>query len=120
MQKKTLVLGASIKEERYANKAVKKLRANNIDVVAIGLRKGVIGEVVIETEKLPFKDIHTITLYVGPQHQEVYFDYILSLQPKRVLFNPGTENTVLIDLLAANNIESEIACTLVLLATRQY
>ena len=120
MQKKTLVLGASIKEERYANKAVKKLRANKIDVVAIGLRKGVIGEVVIETEKLPFKDIHTITLYVGPQHQEVYFDYILSLQPKRVLFNPGTENTVLIDLLAANNIESEIACTLVLLATRQY
>lgn len=120
MQKKTLVLGASIKEERYANKAVKKLRANNIDVVAVGLRKGAIGDVVIETEKLRYKDIHTITLYVGPQHQDVYFDYILSLQPKRVLFNPGTENAVLLDLLEANSIESEIACTLVLLATRQY
>jgi hypothetical protein len=120
MQKKTLVLGASVKEDRYANKAVKKLRANHIAVVAIGLKKGNIGDVFIETEKLSYPDIHTITLYVGPQHQQTYYTYILSLHPKRVLFNPGTENAALVALLKENNIESEVACTLVLLATGQY
>ena len=120
MQKKTLVLGASLKEARYANKAVKKLRAHNIEVVAIGLRKGVVGDVSIETEKHPYPNIHTITLYLGPLHQEAYYEYILSLQPNRVLFNPGTENTALVELLEANNIKSEVACTLVLLATGQY
>lgn len=120
MQKKTLVLGASVKEDRYSNKAVKKLRAHNIDVVAIGARKGVIGDVTIDTEKLPYQDVHTVTLYVGPRHQDIYYEYLLSLQPKRVLFNPGTENAALVEVLEANNIESEIACTLVLLATGQY
>jgi hypothetical protein len=120
MEKKTLVLGASLKEERYANKAVIKLKAHNVPVVAVGLKKGLIGEVAVDTEKVLFTDIHTVTLYLGAQRQEEYYDYILSLHPKRVLFNPGAENSAFVKVLATHNIESEIACTLVLLATNQY
>ncbi|TXD48766.1 CoA-binding protein [Polaribacter sp. IC073] len=120
MKKKTLVIGASLKEERYANSAIKKLKANNIPVVAIGLKKGVVAGVVIDTEKVSYEDIDTVTLYLNPKRQEEYYNYILSLQPKRVVFNPGTENREFVKLLQENNIESEIACTLVLLATNQY
>ncbi|AUC85039.1 CoA-binding protein [Polaribacter sp. ALD11] len=120
MIKLTLVLGASLKEERYSNRAIKKLKANNISVVAIGLKKGVIAGVAIDTEKIPYENIDTVTLYLNPKRQEEYYSYIISLQPKRVIFNPGTENMEFVKLLQENNIESEIACTLVLLATNQY
>ena len=120
MKKKTLVLGASLKEERYSNRAIKKLKANNITVVALGLRVGVVAGVAIDTDKMSYENIDTVTLYLNPKRQEEYYDYILSLQPKRVIFNPGTENMEFMKLLKENNIASEIACTLVLLATNQY
>ena len=120
MQKKTLVLGASLKENRYSFKAIHKLKENRIPVVALGLRKGEVAAITIDTEMLSYKNIDTVTLYLNRKRQEEYYNYIVSLQPKRVIFNPGTENTHFIKLLQKNNIESEVACTLVLLATNQY
>lgn len=120
MNKKTLVIGASLKLERYSNKAIKKLVNNNVEVVAIGLRTGVVAGIKIDTEKLMYKDVDTVTLYLNPKRQVAYYNYILDLKPKRVIFNPGTENMEFVKLLKENNIESEIACTLVLLATKQY
>ena len=120
MIKKTLVLGASLNEDKYSNRAIKKLKANNIAVVAIGLRKGIVDAVAIDTEQLPYENIDTVTLYLNPKRQEDHYRYILSLMPRRVIFNPGTENTAFEKLLLENKIESEVACTLVLLATNQY
>ena len=120
MSKKTLVLGASLKEQRYSNIAIYRLRKFNIETVAIGLREGMVDDVKIHKELIPFLGINTVTLYLNPKRQEQYYDYIISLQPERVIFNPGTENTVLYQLLSKNNIKSEVACTLVMLGTNQY
>ena len=120
MQKKTLVLGASLKEDRYSFKVINKLKENSIPVVAFGLRKGKVAAITVDTEMIPYKNIDTVTLYLNPKRQEEYYNYIISLQPKRVIFNPGTENTDFVKLLQKNNIESEVACTLVLLAINQY
>lgn len=120
MKKRTLVLGASLKPSRYSNIAIKKLRDNDIETVAIGVQKGNVGDVVIETENIFFKNIDTVTLYLNPERQKLYYEYIINLQPRRVIFNPGTENIEFIELLKENEIESEIACTLVLLSTKQY
>ena len=120
MNKKTLVIGASIKEERYSNKAIRKLVNKNIEVVSIGLKTGEIVSIPIDTTKVMYNNIHTVTLYLNPKRQEEYYTYILKLKPKRVIFNPGTENTDFVKVLKENNISSEVACTLVLLATNQY
>lgn len=120
MSKKTLVLGASLKEERYSNAAIYKLRKNNIETVAIGMREGIVDDVKILKELVPFTAIHTVTLYLNTQRQPQYYDYIISLKPQRVIFNPGTENPEFYKLLEQHNIESEVACTLVLLGTGQY
>jgi len=118
--KKTLVLGASLKPDRYSNFAIKRLLNSGYEVVAYGLKPGNVDGVRVATELLPFEDIHTITLYLSSKHQELYYKYILSLNPKRVIFNPGTENPELFKILEENNIDYEIACTLVLLSTNQY
>lgn len=120
MGKKTLVLGASLKADRYSNIAIDRLRQQNHEVVAFGLKKGEVNDVSIDTELLDYEDVDTITLYLNPKHQEAYYDYILDLKPKRVIFNPGTENPELYKILKDNNVEFEVACTLVLLATDQY
>lgn len=120
MNKRTLVLGASLKPNRYSNYAIQKLIANNYEVVAFGLKKGTVAGVEIDTELIPYKDLHTVTLYLNPKRQKDYYDYIVSLKPKRVIFNPGTENPELFSILKANNIHFEVACTLVLLSTNQY
>ncbi len=117
---KTLVLGASMKVHRFSYKAVQKLAANNYEVVAYGLKEGEISGVTIDTELVPYKDIHTVTLYLNSSLQADFYDYIISLQPKRVIFNPGTENPKFYKLLEENNIAHEVACTLVLLASNQY
>ena len=119
-QKKTLVLGATENPSRYANIAINRLVAHNVPTEGIGLRKGKVAGVEIRTEKFPFPDIDTITLYLGPPRQVEYYDYILSLNPRRVIFNPGTENPDLYRLLREKGIEIEVACTLVMLSTRQY
>jgi len=117
---KTLVIGATTNKERYAYKAIHNLVGKSHQVVAIGAKKGMALDVTIETEKIPFKGIDTVTLYINPKIQREYYDYIISLEPRRVIFNPGTENPEFYTLLEENNIESEVACTLVLLATNQY
>jgi uncharacterized protein len=119
-QKRTLVLGASQNPERYSNLAVKKLLAHQYAVAAVGNKKGNIAGVTIENEKVPFKNIDTVTLYLNPLHQKEYYDYIFSLQPKRIIFNPGTENEELADLARQKGIIPQEACTLVLLSTGQY
>ncbi|VXB50233.1 CoA-binding protein [Flavobacterium sp. 9AF] len=117
---KTLVIGATTNKERYAYKAIHNLVGKTHQVVAIGAKKGMALDVTIETEKIPFKGIDTVTLYINPLVQREYYDYIISLQPRRVIFNPGTENPEFYTLLDENNIQYEVACTLVLLATNQY
>lgn len=120
MKNITLVLGASLNPNRYSNIAIKRLRDKNLPVAAVGLRKGKVLDVVILDEKKPLENIDTVTLYLNPERQEAFYDYIISLQPRRVIFNPGTENDELVSLLKENGIESEIACTLVLLSMNQY
>ena len=120
ISKKTLVIGASDNPSRYSNLAIERLRKKGHPVVAIGLKKVKVNGVDVETEQLPFKDIDTVTLYINPQHQQEYYNYIVSMHPKRVVFNPGTENDELQDLLKKNDIPFMEACTLVLLSTGQY
>lgn len=118
--KKTLVLGASVNPERYSYMAVKSLLQKGYAVVAIGQKSGEIDGVTIQQKPVPFKGIDTVTLYINPKNQIAYYNYVLGLKPKRVIFNPGTENKAFEALLQSNGISTEIACTLVLLSTNQY
>ena len=118
--KKTLVLGASENPSRYSNLAVKKLTAHGQPVIALGKRKGSINDIEITTEQLPYNDIDTITMYMNAANQKQYYDYILSLHPKRIIFNPGAENDELATLARQKGIATQEACTLVLLSTNQY
>lgn len=117
---KVLVLGASVKEERYSNKAIKMLNEFEHDVYAIGLREGFVDDTKIEIERIQFDSIDTVTLYLNPSRQKDYYEYILNLKPRRVIFNPGTENHEFYELLQDANIENEVACTLVLLSSNQF
>jgi len=119
-EKKTLVLGASPNESRYSNMAVRRLREAGHPVVAVGLREGTIADVSIQQGLPALEGIHTVTLYVGPDHQPAYYDYLMALRPQRIVFNPGTENTELLRLARENGIETEIGCTLVMLTARTY
>lgn len=118
--KKTLVLGATTKPERYAFKAINMLTQKGHTVLAIGQNPGEVAGVKIHTKAIPVKNIDTVTLYLNPVRQRDYYNYIIEAQPKRVVFNPGTENPELYQLLELNNIKAEVACTLVLLVTNQY
>jgi predicted CoA-binding protein len=119
MAYKTLVIGASENPERYSYKAVQMLRAHEHDVIAFGRKEGIIADMVI-TKQLPQKGIETVTLYINAEAQKEYYDYLIALHPKRIIFNPGTENEELYDLLKANDIKPLEACTLVMLSTGQY
>lgn len=118
--KRTLIIGASNNPDRYAYKAAERLLAHGHEIELLGLRPDVIFEKTIDTERKAYQEIDTVTLYVGPQRQPEYYDYVISLKPKRVIFNPGTENAEFETLLEKNGIEAEEACTLVLLGTGQY
>ena len=120
MNKKTLVLGASDHRYRYSYLAIVALQSKGHDVVAIGKRSGKVGKVNIETCQIGIKDLHTISLYLNPGNQEGYYDYIISLLPKRIIFNPGAENEGLADLAGHHGIETKNACTLVMLNTGLY
>ena len=119
-KKRTLVLGASANPARYSNLAINRLVGHQHPVVAIGKRAGNVAGIPIETNKEPFDDIDTVTLYLNPANQKEYYDYIISLNPKRIIFNPGTENDELAELAVQNHIKPQEACTLVLLSTGQY
>ncbi len=120
---KTIVLGATTNPERYAYRAVNQLLGNAIEVVPVGIRKGLTGgELSIVNGRPMIEQVHTITLYINKTVQEDYYDYIVSLQPKRVIFNPGTENPALYGLLKEKSPQThiEVACTLVMLAAGNY
>jgi len=119
-KKKTVVLGASNNPARYSYLAVQRLRAHNHPVTAIGRRTGQVADVNITKDHLQEDDVDTITLYLNPKNQVEYYDYILNLHPKRIIFNPGTENEELMQKAKENNIKPVIACTLVMLGTGQY
>jgi len=114
------VLGATTKPDRYAFKAINMLTEKGHSVLAIGQNAGEVAGVKIQTKAVPLKNIDTVTLYLNPQRQRDYYNYIVEAQPKRVIFNPGTENPEFYQLLQLNNIKVEVACTLVLLTTNQY
>ncbi|WP_114753182.1 CoA-binding protein [Flavobacterium glaciei] len=118
--KKTLVLGATTKPERYAFKAVNMLVDKGHSVLALGQNAGEVAGIKIQTKAIPLKNIDTVTLYLNPTRQRDYYNYIVEANPKRVIFNPGTENPEFYQLLKLNDIKVEVACTLVLLATNQY
>ena len=118
--KKTVVLGATSKPEKYAFKAISLLVEKEHSVIAIGQNAGEVAGVKIKTKAIPLKNIDTITLYLNPARQRDYYNYIVEAKPKRVVFNPGTENPELYQLLELNGIQVEVACTLVLLTLNQY
>jgi uncharacterized protein len=118
--KKTVVLGASDNPARYSYLALKKLQAYRHPVVAIGKKKGKVGDVPIETDHLPVDAVDTVTLYLNPQNQREYYDYIMEIKPNRIIFNPGTENDSLIKMAKENGIEPVLGCTLVMLSTGMY
>jgi len=118
--KKTVVLGASDSPMRYSFLAVRRLKSYDHPIVAIGKKKGFIDDIKIITEHPLLDDVDTVTLYLNPMHQKQYYDYILSLHPKRIIFNPGAENAELAALAKQNAIQPINACTLVMLSTGQY
>lgn len=118
--KKTLIIGASNNPERYAFKAAERLLAYGHEIELLGKRPETVFGKTIDTETKAYQGIDTITLYLSAKFQEEYYDYVLGLKPKRVIFNPGTENETFEKLLTDNGIKAEEACTLVLLGTGQY
>ncbi|WP_185213306.1 CoA-binding protein [Sphingobacterium mizutaii] len=118
--KKTLILGASTNPARYSYLVANKLARKGHPIVNVGRKTGKVAGVEIEPAEDIHTDIDTMTLYVGPQNQPQYYDYILKTKPKRIIFNPGAENAELADKARANGIEIVEACTLVMLNTGQY
>lgn len=118
--KKTLVLGATTKPERPAFKAISLLVEKGHSVLALGQNAGEVAGIKIQTKAIPLKNIDTVSLYLNATRQRDYYNYIVDTKPKRVIFNPGTENPEFYQLLELNNIKAEVACTLVLLTTNQY
>lgn len=122
MSKKTVIIGATTNPSRYAYLAAGMLTEYNYPIVPVGIKQGeVYGEKILPIYNRPIiQDVDTVTLYIGPQHQPEHYDYILSLKPKRVIFNPGTENDEFEKLMEASGVEALQACTLVMLRSGQY
>jgi predicted CoA-binding protein len=118
--KKTLVLGASSNPSRYSYLAMNRLKAHQHPVVAVGRREAEVAGISILKTPVSEEGIDTVTLYLNPTHQKEYYNYILGLNPRRIIFNPGTENPELMKLAREKSIEPVVACTLVMLATGQY
>lgn len=121
MEKTTLVLGASSKPDRFAYKAIRSLQRRNIPVIAIG-RKDVDldGIKIRQGQPTDIGPVHTITLYLNPRNQEEYYDYILSLEPSRIIFNPGTSNPLLADIARSKGIEVIEECMLIMLNSSRF
>jgi predicted CoA-binding protein len=118
--KNTLVIGASPNAERYSHKAVLSLRQSGYPVIALGIKNGQIGDVAIQKDRPENLNVDTVTLYLNTKAQEDWYSYIINLRPRRIIFNPGTENAELEALARIKGIDTLEACTLVLLATNQY
>lgn len=120
--KKTVIIGASNNASRYSFVAAKMLSERSIPFVPVGIKKGMIfGEEILDLRLKPaIDDVHTVTLYLGPDNQTEWYDYILDLNPKRIIFNPGTENQKFMKMAKEKGIEVCSACNLVLLSTGQF
>jgi predicted CoA-binding protein len=114
--KNTLIIGASSNPERYSYLAANRLQAKGHKIFQIGKKPGVVAGEKIEQGKPDFLNIDTVTLYLNPANQKEYYNYILDLKPKRIIFNPGTENPELEELAESKGIETVEACTLVMLS----
>jgi len=120
MNKKTIILGASPNPDRYSNKVTVSLKNNGYESVPVGFRSGVIAGLNIQTDLPIEEEVDTITLYLNPTRQKDYYEYIFKINPKRIIFNPGTENPELIKMAKEKGIEPVIACTLVMLSIGDY
>lgn len=120
--KKTVIIGATTNPGRYAYLAARMLTDYRHEIVPVGLKEGeVFGKEILDIlEKPPIKDVDTVTLYIGPQRQPEYYNYILDMKPRRIIFNPGTENHVLEKMAEERGIEAIHGCTLVMLRSNQY
>lgn len=118
--KKTLVIGGSPNPLRYSNKAIRKLISYRHSVVSLGLRESEVDSVEIQTGFPDFENIHTVTMYVGPARQPEYYNYVLGLNPTRIVFNPGTENDEFISIARDKGIDVIEHCTLVMLNNGLY
>jgi uncharacterized protein len=118
--KKTMILGATTNPERYAYIATQRLQKAGYEVLLVGKKKGEIEGITIENGTPQYEGVDTVTLYLNPENQKPYYDYMLSLKPKRIIFNPGTENWELVKIAKEAGIETEIACTLVMLSVGNY
>jgi Predicted CoA-binding protein len=118
--KKTVVLGATTNPERYAYLATMRLTQHGHPVALVGIREGEVAGNPILSGTPEIEEVDTVTLYLGPERQVAYYDYILSLKPKRIIFNPGTENPELARLAQAQGIETIEGCTLVMLSIGAY
>ena len=118
--KRTLVLGASPNPDRASNRAVHLLKIKGFEPVPVGIKKGEIAGIPILNGQPPLEDIDTVSLYLSPENQPQYYDYVFGLHPRRIIFNPGTENPELMRLAQENGIEGEAACTLVMLTVGVY
>lgn len=119
-EKKTVVLGASNNPTRYAYRAVEALLSRGIEPVPIGIKKGDVEGIDILNGQPDVVDVHTVTLYLNPERQKPYYDYIMKLKPKRIIFNPGTVNPELMNMAREAGIEVEVGCTLVMLSIGDY
>jgi predicted CoA-binding protein len=122
MKNKTVIVGASPNEGRYAFLAARMLKENDHDLVPLGIREGSVGGKAIQDirEQPKIDGVDTVTMYISPRHQPAYYDYIVGLKPRRFIFNPGSENPEFIALAERNGIKTLEACTLVLLRSHQY
>ncbi len=122
MSKKTVIVGATTNESRYAYMAAEMLTNYQHEIVPIGIKKGeVMGQTILDIKSKPIiGEVDTVTLYIGPQHQPEHYSYLLSLKPKRFIFNPGTENPEFEKMVEQSGAEAIEACTLVMLRTGQY
>ena len=118
--KKTIVLGATPNPNRYAYLATQRLKQHGYEAVPVGIREGAIAGIDIQQGTPYVDEVHTVTLYLNPQRQVPYYDYILALQPERIIFNPGTGNPELMKLARDQGIEVSINCTLVMLSLGDY
>ncbi len=122
MSKKTVIVGATTNTGRYAYLAAEMLAQYKHEIVPIGIKTGdVFGNKILDIRQKPvIENVDTVTLYIGPQHQPEWYNYIFSLKPKRIIFNPGTENRIFEQLAEEQGIEVLQACTLVMLRTGQF
>lgn len=118
--KKTVVIGASDNPDRYAYKATAQLNLHGYEVVPVGLTEGTIGEIKVLTGFPEINDVDTVSVYVSKAKQAYWRNYIFNLKPKRIIFNPGTENTDLAEEAKMKGMEVLEACTLVMLSVGIY